>query len=49
MGPGSDLPVMIAGSQTLDDFKIPYDLTIVSAHRPHTWYGGAFDTAPCSL
>ena len=33
MGSDSDLPVMIAGARILDDFKIPYELTIVSAHR----------------
>ena len=46
MGSDSDLPGMIAGSRILDDFKIPYKLTIVSAHRAHTWYGDAYDTAP---
>lgn len=33
MGSDSDLPVMIAGARILDEFKIPYELTVVSAHR----------------
>src|SRR5258708_1010342 len=33
MGSDSGLPVMIAGARILDDFKIPYKLTIVSGHR----------------
>jgi len=33
MGANSDLLVMIGGVQILDDFKIPYELTIISAHR----------------
>ena len=36
MGSDSDLPIMKQAAQILDDFKIPYELTIVSAHRtPH--------------
>lgn len=33
MGSDSDLPVMIPAARILGRFKIPYELTIVSAHR----------------
>lgn len=33
MGSDSDLPVMQEAAETLDEFNIPYELTIVSAHR----------------
>ena len=33
MGSDSDLPVMIDAAKILDEFRIPYELTIVSAHR----------------
>lgn len=33
MGSDSDLPVMLPAAQMLDHFNIPYELTIVSAHR----------------
>lgn len=33
MGSDSDLPVMQAAAKVLDQFKIAYELTIVSAHR----------------
>lgn len=33
MGSDSDLPIMQEAAQVLDDFKVPYELTIVSAHR----------------
>ncbi|EPQ59796.1 Phosphoribosylaminoimidazole carboxylase [Gloeophyllum trabeum ATCC 11539] len=33
MGSDSDLPVMLPAARILDHFKIPYELTIVSAHR----------------
>jgi 5-(carboxyamino)imidazole ribonucleotide mutase len=33
MGSDSDLPVMQEAAKILDGFKIPYELTIVSAHR----------------
>ncbi|KAI0079034.1 Phosphoribosylaminoimidazole carboxylase [Panus rudis PR-1116 ss-1] len=33
MGSDSDLPVMLPAARILDNFKIPYELTIVSAHR----------------
>ncbi|KAJ7815966.1 phosphoribosylaminoimidazole carboxylase [Mycena olivaceomarginata] len=33
MGSDSDLPVMLPAARILDQFQIPYELTIVSAHR----------------
>lgn len=33
MGSSSDLPVMDEASRILDDFKIPHEVTISSAHR----------------
>ncbi len=33
MGSDSDLPVMSEAAKVLDEFNIPYELTIVSAHR----------------
>ncbi|TFK64174.1 phosphoribosylaminoimidazole carboxylase [Pluteus cervinus] len=33
MGSDSDLPVMITAARVLDRFEIPYELSIVSAHR----------------
>ena len=33
MGSDSDLEIMSDAAKVLDDFKIPYELTIVSAHR----------------
>ena len=33
MGSDSDLPVMKAAADMLDHFEIPYEMTIVSAHR----------------
>ncbi|KAF7333045.1 phosphoribosylaminoimidazole carboxylase [Mycena venus] len=33
MGSDSDLPVMLPAARILDHFRIPYELTIVSAHR----------------
>jgi len=33
MGSDSDLPVMKEAAEFLDEMEIPYDLTIVSAHR----------------
>ena len=39
MGSDSDLPVMVEAAKILDQFEIPYELTIVSAHRtPHRLY-----------
>ncbi|KAL5512233.1 hypothetical protein ACEPAG_3518 [Sanghuangporus baumii] len=36
MGSDSDLPAMIAAARVLDSFRVPYELTIVSAHRTPT-------------
>ena len=33
MGSDSDLPVMQEAAKALDEFNVPYELTIVSAHR----------------
>lgn len=33
MGSDSDLPTMQAAAQILDEFRVPYELTIISAHR----------------
>jgi phosphoribosylaminoimidazole carboxylase PurE protein len=33
MGSDSDLPTMTAAEQVLKDFRVPYELEIVSAHR----------------
>lgn len=33
MGSDSDLPVMRQAGEVLDEFDVPYELTIVSAHR----------------
>jgi 5-(carboxyamino)imidazole ribonucleotide mutase len=33
MGSDSDLPIMQAAAEALDTFNIPFELTIVSAHR----------------
>jgi phosphoribosylaminoimidazole carboxylase PurE protein len=33
MGSDSDLPVMQAAAQQLEEFGVPYEMTIVSAHR----------------
>ncbi|KAK8879609.1 phosphoribosylaminoimidazole carboxylase [Apiospora arundinis] len=36
MGSDSDLPVLTAGLKILDEFKVPYEVRITSAHRtPH--------------
>ena len=36
MGSDSDLPVMVAAAEQLTEFGIPFELTVVSAHRtPH--------------
>ncbi|MFJ7785445.1 MULTISPECIES: 5-(carboxyamino)imidazole ribonucleotide mutase [Streptomyces] len=36
MGSDSDWPVMEAAAQALDDFELPYEVDVVSAHRmPH--------------
>ena len=33
MGSDSDLPVMVAAAEQLTEFGIPFELTVVSAHR----------------
>jgi phosphoribosylaminoimidazole carboxylase len=33
MGSDSDLPILKAGAKILQDFNVPFELTIVSAHR----------------
>ncbi|KAH8832421.1 Phosphoribosylaminoimidazole carboxylase pure domain-containing protein [Flagelloscypha sp. PMI_526] len=33
MGSDSDLPVMLPAARILDSFQVPYELTVVSAHR----------------
>jgi len=33
MGSDSDLPVLLPAARVLDQFRVPYELTIVSAHR----------------
>jgi 5-(carboxyamino)imidazole ribonucleotide mutase len=39
MGSDSDLPVMKAAAEVCEDFDVPYELTIVSAHRtPNRMY-----------
>ncbi len=44
MGSDSDLPVMQEGATILKEFKIPYEITIVSAHRtPDRLYSYAKD------
>lgn len=44
MGSDSDLPVMQDAAKILEDFHIPYELTIVSAHRtPKRLYDYAKD------
>ncbi len=37
MGSDSDLPVMNAASETLNEFEIPHHVLIVSAHRTPDW------------
>jgi 5-(carboxyamino)imidazole ribonucleotide mutase len=44
MGSDSDLPIMSEAAKILDEMKIPYELTIVSAHRtPERMYTYAKD------
>lgn len=33
MGSDSDLDIMIGAAQALDDFQVPYEIRIISAHR----------------
>jgi len=37
MGSDTDLPVMRVAARVLDEFELPYELTIVSAHRTPGW------------
>lgn len=37
MGSDSDLPIMNAASETLNEFKVSHDILIVSAHRTPEW------------
>ena len=44
MGSDSDLPVMSEAAKILDELKVPYEITIVSAHRtPERMYTYAKD------
>jgi len=46
MGSDSDLPVMVEAARVLDQFAVPYELTIVSAHRtPQRMFSWASDAA----
>lgn len=39
MGSDSDLPVMKEAAEVLEEFEVPYEITIVSAHRtPHRMF-----------
>lgn len=50
MGSDSDLPVMREAAAILDEFAIPYELTIVSAHRtPERMVDYAKSAADCGL
>ena len=46
MGSNSDLPVMQEAAKILDQFHIPYEMTVVSAHRtPERMFNYAKDAA----
>ena len=50
MGSDSDLPKMKAACEILDEFKVPYEVTIVSAHRtPQRMYEYASSAASRKL
>lgn len=50
MGSDSDLPVMSEAAKILDKLKIPYELTIISAHRtPERMYDYAKNAAEKGL
>lgn len=50
MGSSSDLPVMEKAAETLKEFQIPYEMTIVSAHRtPARMYDYAREAADRGL
>ena len=37
MGSSSDAPVMKPAAEVLDSFQVPYEFTVVSAHRSPEW------------
>ena len=46
MGSDSDWPVMQAAAEALDEFEVPYEADVVSAHRmPHEMIGYGADAA----
>jgi len=50
MGSDSDWPVMEAAAEALDEFQVPYEADVVSAHRmPREMiaYGADAPTAAC--
>ncbi|MCC5885107.1 MAG: 5-(carboxyamino)imidazole ribonucleotide mutase [Gammaproteobacteria bacterium] len=50
MGSDSDLPVMEQAAETLDQLGVPYEMTIVSAHRtPERMFNYARDAASRGL
>ncbi len=50
MGSDSDLPVMKEAAEILSKFEVPYELTVVSAHRtPERLYSYARDAAQRGL
>lgn len=50
MGSDSDLPVMSAACEILNKFEVPYEVTIVSAHRnPHRMSNYAVEAAKRGL
>ncbi|MDI3345988.1 5-(carboxyamino)imidazole ribonucleotide mutase [Streptomyces sp. AJ-1] len=50
MGSDSDWPVMEAAAQALDEFELPYEVDVVSAHRmPHEMIAYGEQAAGCGL
>ncbi|WP_326796229.1 5-(carboxyamino)imidazole ribonucleotide mutase [Streptomyces sp. NBC_01808] len=50
MGSDSDWPVMEAAAQALDEFEVPYEVDVVSAHRmPHEMIAYGEQAAPRGL
>lgn len=45
MGSDSDLPVMQDAAKQLEEFDIPYEITVVSAHRTPDWMSEYAKTA----
>ena len=46
MGSDSDLPILKGAAEVLDQFKVPYEITVVSAHRtPQRMYEYAQNAA----